>query len=69
MTRPDTNIVVPTYTDEEVHAILSGHEEAMRLHDEEMQKLAPKCHFRPMVREGDYCDGFWWECTVCGHTK
>lgn len=34
----------------------------------ELEKSAPKCHFMPMFL--DHCDfEYWWECSVCGHTK
>ncbi|MGY3911020.1 hypothetical protein ACW5XW_08325 [Aeromonas piscicola] len=38
---------------------------------EEIERSAPKCHFKTMSLEGDEgtWDGAWWECEVCGHTK
>ena len=43
-----------------------------KMHEEE-DKIAPMCHFRPMLKEqSDSIDGYyteWWECSVCGHTK
>lgn len=39
---------------------------------EQQNKVAPRCHFRPMSLEsGDGEDSVntWWECSICGHTK
>lgn len=40
--------------------------------EEEQNKIAPRCHFRPMRIEsgdGEYSVDSWWACAVCGHTK
>ncbi len=39
---------------------------------EEQDKIAPRCHFRPMSLEsgdGENSVNTWWECSICGHTK
>ncbi len=40
---------------------------------EKLEKMAPRCHMKPMFLEeadvSDYHSEQWWECSVCGHTK
>lgn len=39
---------------------------------EEQNKVAPRCHFRPMFLasgDGENSVNTWWECSACGHTK
>ena len=36
--------------------------------EDDLNKRAPHCHFRPMFLDGPYGDA-WWECSHCGHTK
>lgn len=39
---------------------------------EEQNKIAPRCHFRPMFLasgDGENSVNTWWECSACGHTK
>lgn len=40
--------------------------------EEQQDKVAPRCHFRPMSLEsgdGENSVNTWWECSICGHTK
>ena len=39
--------------------------------EDELNKRAPRCHFRPMFLDGGDgpYDEAWWECSVCCHTK
>lgn len=56
-----------TLTDSEI-AAFDGLEESYRIMEAEIIKHAPRCHFSPMMDEGDDYEN-WWECSVCGHTK
>jgi len=64
-----TNDLIGDYSQEEMNRILAADEACRIAHDAEVRAKRPKCHFRPMELEGDECDGWWLECTVCGHTK
>lgn len=55
---------------DEIYQAFEGLEESYREMIEELDKNAPKCHFRKMALiSGEVGDGDWWECSVCGHTK
>lgn len=57
----------------ELFTLMDGMEEVNREMVENIEKVAPICHGRPMCYEqSDSIDGYyttWWECSVCGHIK
>lgn len=57
-------------TSEEV-AAFEGLDYSYQKMYEELEEMAPICHFTKMNYEyGDnYGDEDWWECIHCGHTK
>lgn len=61
------------YPQEEVNEIMAGMEQVYRNEEERLKALAPRCHFKPMFLDSadssDYHTEYWWECSVCGHTK
>ena len=59
---------------EEINKVMAGMDQVYREEEEEdrLNKVAPKCHFRPMMRQIDSFHGSgdeWWECSVCSHVK
>jgi len=59
-------------TQGEVNEIMAGMDKALANEEKDIQKIAPRCHLKPMVlrdfNEGDNWDN-WWECSICGYTK
>lgn len=59
--------------DVKVNSIMAGMDEAYKAEEDRLNRVAPKCHFRPMFLDSadasDYHTAYWWECSVCGHTK
>jgi len=60
-------------TQEDEFKIFDGMNKVNIEMSEQIYKNAPICHFKKMVyEESDSTDGcvtYWWECSVCGHTK
>lgn len=60
-------------TQEEEFAAFQGLNDSYVEMHKQLEKIAPRCHFRPMLfQQGEMIEGYceeWWECSVCGHIK
>lgn len=54
-----------------VAEMFKGLNESYQDMDEQLSKLAPRCHFQSMSFERDDVEysKTWWECPVCGHQR